>query len=516
MRIRLKILLIGILPLPCFAQSTSEKLMEKVSYETMLYLNNMYYGSQNPVSISAVPFQALTDLEVTYSLSDGKLHNIDQAQKERQWLGGMYGIRKLKKVAFEGGMNYRNTHLADKKWNATLFVDPENPFMLGDSLTGDYTRETFRLHGGFSADLAPKWKAALRGIYDVGSSADETDPRPDTKGMKFLLNPGISYQPGQWQIGLSAGLGWLSESIEYTVVKTYETYQVFLFQGLGTNEMKQAIGYRRKYKGNLYKGALQLGWDNRKNLANFLEAGYEKSTEEATDGILSDKYKGGKYEVTRYRLLERFQIRKEHIRHNITLQALLSHADGTWYIQKQKTDTDGNIIWEVKNASVCHKEDQTKAQLAYRMDILKNDIPHWQWEIQGSYLDTETKHYPQLYSLKYSQLNLSAHLSGQFAIRKSFLNISLGGGYQYTLSSSQHFEGLALAETYSLPFFAYLTADCLLANAEVALKIPLTVRDFHSWVKLFVQATGAYYAGNHDFFDNTKRQGIQAGLHYIF
>lgn len=109
----------------------------------------------------------------------------------------------------------------------------------------------------------------LRADYRVGSTANQTDPRPNVDGMRFYLNPGVDYQLGQFTIGLSGRMEWLSESSEYTVVRSTEgTYYAFLFHGLGDPIMKTAIGYQRKYSGNLGGGNFQLIWKKDK-LQNF-------------------------------------------------------------------------------------------------------------------------------------------------------------------------------------------------------------------------------------------------------
>ena len=182
-------------------------------------------------------------------------------------------------------------------------------------------------------EINAHWRAGLRAIYEVGSNADQTDPRPDIKGMRFLLNLGVNYQWGNFRIGASAGVRWLGESVNYTLVKTYETYQLFLFRGMGNYESQQAIGFQRRYTGTASQGNLPLGWNNAAHRADFLELGYEKSTEEARDGSSSNKYKGGKYARTRFSLTNRFRISGERTMHNVTLEASHNKVEGTWYSQ---------------------------------------------------------------------------------------------------------------------------------------------------------------------------------------
>lgn len=497
----------------CHAQGGKDSLR---LYQDVLYLGNIQYGSNNPTAISDSPLRSVTDININFLRSSGDFRLVDQSSREHWWSGSLFGIQRIGKITFEGDVSYENGKQTDRKWNSTLFIADDNPFIVADSLTGDYNVEKFRLNGGFSYEINAHWRAGLRAIYEVGSSADQTDPRPDIKGMRFLLNPGVDYQWGNFRIGASAGVRWLGESVNYTLVKTYEPHQLFLFRGMGNYESQQAIGFQRRYTGTAYQGNLQLGWNNAAHLADFLELGYEKSTEEAIDGSSSNKYKGGKYARTRFSLTNRFRISGERTMHNVTLEASHNKVEGTWYIQTQSSDADGNTVWEVKDASVCHIEKRTDASLTYRMDRMRQMLPHFTWEVKAGVRQSDIKNYPEVYLQKYMAAYAVLNACKNLPIKKSLLSIYLNGMYDHRLSSSFSADGLKLKTVYSLPAFETSAAAYCQGNIGAKAQVPLAISRFHSWLGVYAEYTLKHYMGDYVPLDGTNRNQLNVGVNLTF
>lgn len=177
-------------------------------YRDVMWLENSWAGSVNPVSIAKVPLESLFGLRVKYGLLDGNFRQVDEAEKENDLQVSIFGIKKLNKMVFEGNIGYYNQIQYDRKWNSTLFISPQNPFILADSIAGKFNLEKFVLHGGFAWNLSSRVNVGLRADYEVGSVADQTDPRPDTKSMRFGLTPGIAFRLSeQFSLGMSVKIG---------------------------------------------------------------------------------------------------------------------------------------------------------------------------------------------------------------------------------------------------------------------------------------------------------------------
>ena len=511
------LLLAAFLPLSVPAQQADSLLKKKMVYQDYLYLHNIYRGSQNPTAISREALRDVFEVNASYRFANGDYHAMDAPDIQKTFDFSLYGIKKIKKVAFEGEIAYSNISERDKRWNSTLFIAPDNPFIIADSIYSNFSTEKFHLNGGFSYEATSKLHVGLRADYQVGSTANQTDPRPKIDGMRFYLNPGVDYQIGQFNVGLSGRAEWLSESSEYTVVRTTEgTYYAFLFHGLADPMMKTIVGYQRKYSGNSVGGNLQLAWKNG-NLQNLLEATYQKSTEEAEDGGSAEKFKGGKYKATQYGFTDRFMIDGDRWIHNLNLRVFFHQVDGTYYQQEQHSTSDGNVIWDVISSSVCHKNTHNDMSLEYRLDkISSSRVPHFTVGIKGGMLSQKVNHYPELYLQKYTMAYGDIYARKMFSLKKYSLILHGNAAYAQRLSDEDVTEGTALEEKYNTPQFEYISGNHFTASLKVELLHPLTVKNFSSSIGGFAEFTYSSYMGDYHFYKETSRQSVRAGVRLVF
>lgn len=514
---RFCLLFAAFLPLVVFPQQADSLLKKKMVYQDYLYLHNMYRNSRNPTAISREVLQDVAAVNVRYNHLYGDYHEMDAADVQNTFDFSLYGIKKLKKVAFEGEMAYSNISGHDKRWNSTLYIAPDNPFIIADSIYSDYSTEKFHLNGGFSYEATPDLHIGLRADYQVGSTANQTDPRPKVDGMRFHLNPGVDYRFGRFTIGLSGKVEWLSESSEYTVVRTTEgTYYLFLFHGLGDPVMKTAIGYQRKYSGTLGGGNLQFAWNGGK-LHNLLEAGYQSGTEEAEDGGSAEKFKGGKYKAVRYGFTDRFRIDNGRWMHNLNLSLYIQQVDGTYYQQEQRTTSDGNVIWDVLSSSICHKNTYNDFSLEYRLDRLTSlRVPHLTVGLKGGMHQQKLNHYPESYLQEYTQAYGEVYAKKLLTLKKTVLILQANVAYAQRLTDKNLIEGTALEAKYSTPQFECRSGNHLAASFRAELQHPLTIKNFRASLGGFAEFVYNAYMGDFDFYEKTSRQNIQAGIQLIF
>ena len=512
---KIPVLLLLIIPLSLRAEEKRDGKLRQ--YQDVMWLENIRYGSTNPVSISAIPLNSLFGLGVNYSLEDGSFRNVDDPRKESDLQVNIFGIKKLKKIAFEGNIGYYNQIQRDRKWNSTLFISPGNPFILGDSVAGKFNVEKFILEGGFSLPVSSRIRVGIRAGYEAGSSADQTDPRPDTKSMRFGLNPGIDLRLGkEFTLGISARVGLLSESVKYSSVVGGVNHIFFLFNGLGNFYPNAGTAYERKYKGESYTGNLQFVWEGNKGLSNLFEGGLEYANEDATDGGAQRKFKGGKYKSKQYHFSDRFQIKSSRMAHNITLGMQIQQVDGIWYEQKDEIDENGSTYWKVVSSSVKHKENRMSGSIGYRLDILKDELPRLTLEVEGRYLYSEIKNYPELQKQTYNRITGNARLTKYLNIRKSLLGIFVQGSIRQSGNASLEADGIKLANVYTRPAFEYLSADAWKAGGGINLKVPLPLRDFNSYIGAFTRYSTNLYAGESEYYKNTSRNRIDFGIDFTF
>lgn len=491
------------------------------AYEDQLYLGNIFYGSQNPTSVTHTPLQSFGDFQINYNYQNGDLKLIDDAKNEQWWNGTIYGIKKFERVSFEGGITYNNGSLNERRWNNTLFIADQNPYIIADSIKSKFSTEKFSLHGAASYILNDKINIALRAKYDVGSSATQNDPRPEIKGMRFNLNPGVEYKLNYFTIGLSANIGWLSESATHTVVRTEVPHYIFIFQGLGNYEAKTAIGYLRKYNGFNYGANLQFAYDKNARFANFLELGYYSENEETTDGSGSIKYKGGRYDGYNITINERFEIRSANFIQNITLTAKMHNTDGTWYTQKEVTDNNGNLYWDVVNEAVEYKCKEYNANVAYRFDLMNGKIPSLTAKISAEIEQSDAKNTVYGVSQKYTAATAELYVAKRLDIKYTQLKLFIDGKYRNCLSSDIYLDDFPpvlqpMANKYTKPAFDALMAGsyCIQAGAEAT--FPIKVKNYQTWLRVSADYAYKGYTGNSPLLKDTNRNAVNCGVSILF
>lgn len=465
----------------------------KVDYSDRQYLGNVTYGSTSPVSLRYMPVTDYADIHAGYRHTGGDFHLIDEPGSLNSWTASFTGMKRVDKVTFGGGLVYDNSTLDDRRWNNTLFVSPDNPYIIGDSLKSKFNTETFRLDGGAAYSPDDRLTLALRATYNVGSSATQKDPRPEIKGMRFNLTPGVEYRIGRHTIGASADIEWLSEQVSHTVLRTTTKQYVFLFQGLGVYETKDAVGYTRKYNGTRYGIQLQYSLNNTADarLADFLQIGYYNEHEDAEDGGSSVKYKGGRYKGYGFSILERLMLRASgRTIHNFTIHAAMSDIKGRWYTQRSGTDADGNLIYEIVNEADNLEGNSMQAGLAYRFDHINSaGLPSFQAEVKACIDNSETRN--KIYAAKetYTNALMTASVTKRFQIKKGWLAARLNGGYRTSFDKKLNISGMPetygkIMSVYTRPQFAALTAEYWHAGGGVTYSLPMMFMGYTSALEL--------------------------------
>ena len=68
------------------------------AYKDQLYLGNIFYGSQNPVSVKYAPFENIGDIDIKYNYQSGDLKLIDEAKKSTGGAVPFMGLRNLREL----------------------------------------------------------------------------------------------------------------------------------------------------------------------------------------------------------------------------------------------------------------------------------------------------------------------------------------------------------------------------------------------------------------------------------
>lgn len=502
-----------LLPISLWAQDSLFR--KKVTYDDFTYLNNPYKESRNPVSMLYNPFDwALVQLD--YKSDWGDFRAKDDSQRERLYRLHLGGIKRFKKMVFEGFFQYANIHQDKKSWNSTLLINKNNPFVLCDSFPSDFTVEKFHLNGGVAYNVTSRLQVALKADYQVANSSNQTDPRPKIDGMRFLMKTGVDYNWGYYTLGASGFVGWMSETCDYTTVKTHENYPIFLMHGLAAPDSRQAIGYHREYSGMEGGAGLQFVF-RRNQVANFTELGFSKNSEKAEDGGEIQRYKGGNYRSVDFMLKERYAITFSSTTHSFIVENVYGKVEGVSFLQNQKVDQNGNISWLVVDRSICHKQDYNDFGLSYRLDKLTVEkIPYVTLKIKSGIYSNQVKHCPERYKQQTSLFYGKLDATKRFYFRKSILSLQADVNYWYPLNSKNEVEGNFVDQQYTIPAFEYHSASRLSANFRADINYPLRAKLIEIGIGMFLKYGLSSAIESSGFYKDAHRNRVEAGINLIY
>ncbi len=502
---------------------------QKQWYAEELFLQNIRYGSQNPVSISSNPYSQLNDFKVSYNKGEGSFRPVDGAGKSGMTDVNIYGVKKVNKMSFEGSLFYGVHQLDDSRWNNTVLLSQNNPFIVADSLVyfkkgtnqdsipNNQTRELFNLNGGFSWKLQ-RLTLGLRANYQVGSKADQSDPRFKANAARVTFNPGAEYVLfNNISFGLSATYQTYHENIGmYAKDHLYPGHETtFFLQEIGNYITEQSCS--RRYDGTKIGGNLQIVYSGDR-LSDFFEAGYLSNNENADDGGTSYTKHGGDYSETVMSFSNRLQYKGDSFRHNLTISGEMLNGSSKWYKQKSKTGEFGQTLYDILSTEIVQKQKNLSAGVSYRLDYFVSERPSVSVALNGNYNSVSVTEYPDEYYAKYTLTNMGVDATKYLYFGKFSFKVTANFDYCKDMSKLDYSLPTAsgkskVMNSYYIPKYQYLGAGYWNAGLSVDGSYRINRNEQNP---MYVKFGGAYnitkYSGDYSRFQDRNQVEIRTSL----
>jgi hypothetical protein len=476
-------------------------------YQTFSLLSFKYLWLQttNPASIYFVT-DDIGKVDFTYHNIQGDYREPTEPSKISALTVNSEGYSKYKKLSFYGTFDYELAKLNNRKWSNVLFLSPLNPYTLADSIGGDYDREVFRIQGGIASSAAGnKIQWGILATYQVGSSADQKDPRPLINATRYSLRPGVIYQMGKWALGIDLLAEGYKEKIDIDVVNYNVTNHYFLFMGLGNYSPQSGDSYTRNYSGNTIQGNLQLYFRGN-DLENIMQVGYQKIFETARDGAASNGFKGGDFKSNQINLQNTLKIIQPQSIHFISFKTVYDLPKGIWYDQKLLTGPNNTTYWEVYNQSVRFKQNILNLELVYSFIKLKNTLKNYSLGATASFTNNKSECFPEKYSVKFSNVYFEINGNKAFYTKKrSEVSIGFKTGYRKNLTTENVTEGIKLQKIITLPGLWYNTVNSVYLGATLAAGKKVIVKDQKILPYLEINAGSYFIPTLEKYYSNSQR-----------
>lgn len=448
--------LIGLLSATTGHAGSTDSVAYPADY-TLLPVRHLWLHSQNPVAYAGIG--DAMDIRLAYGHHSGPYKHLSEPQSVNGGKITAEGFKQVGKLHFFGGFSYGIATLNGQKWNNTLMPSPGNPYLLADSIGGDYNNELFDIRGAMASSINDKLIWGVTVTYKGGSSSDENDPRALIDAVRYSIRPGVLYRFSRWSLGADIGLEGYAEKIGLDSYSNTSDFVFFQFQGLGSYFPDSGNAHSRRYQGKAAGGNIQLGWQNM-HFENILQLGYRNNVEKSEDGAVWSHFKSGDYKEDSYSLTNLFSARINQVTHIAQLTFEYLPSKGIWYDQQQVTNANDQTEWEVFNQSVQYRHRSSRAAAYYGLTKEKNGFTDYALGGTVAFEQQKTSLMPEKQLQEFSNISLTLKAQKSFRLPKKFLlEMQLNAGYRKNLSSKTDFEGIALADIWSLPVFEYVTSD---------------------------------------------------------
>lgn len=495
-----------------YANASQKDSINTPSDYSLLPLKHIWLQTSNPIAISDVETNN-ANIAIGYNYQNGDYRLISDPKSQNDANIVLEGYKTVKKFHFYGNFSYNIAKLKDQKWKDVLMPSTNNPFILADSIGGNYDNEIFNIKAGMASAINDKiiWGIALS--YKGGTSSNNYDPRPLIDAMRFSVNPGIKYSiSDNWSVGADLHYERYKEKIDITSVDNNKNSNFFLFQGLGVFFLESGVVYSRSYSGDNYGANFQLG---RKGewYENIFQLGYKHKLEKGEDGSSQNPFKSGDYNENIYSLSNIFAFDKKNARHIIKIHGSQGSVKGTWYDQHSVINSNGQAKWEVYNKSVKYKNTQTLGGAEYTFLKEKSGLTDVLLGARVDYIDQKETFYPELYSQKFSNITFSVKGDKGFWLPQNY-QLSLGAElvYRDNLSTNTNFNGIVLSELWTKPIFDYLTSKYYTGIANIRINKKTVIGKLESII--YWKTSFAYTKSDKvsNYFDKPHRVSLITSL----
>jgi hypothetical protein len=440
--------------------SNADSLQTKVSIWESPWRSYSNYFEYNPSATFAVPVNDYAELGATYAASgaDKGLYLVEEGNGASAFQLHTESFHKSKNQSFFG----KATFILDQKKNVG-WRDVEDayllsPYLIADSIGGDYKREAYTLSGGTSL-RRNNWEYGIRGTYEGGVSYRLVDPRPRNTVTRISINPGITWSNGHLKYGWFGQYERYRQNVDIQVEKENRKDYFYLLQGFGTynkqfSELDET--FTRIYKGNLFTTGLHL---NRQD--QFQSTGALVSLKRAVIKV-SESDRRTPYSITHNEIRAELSHEREWLSQSLFLkgQYVFHQTIGNETQYTPVTINTNYIIWNFATQS--DRYQSRNQQAGFSAMLANKDVSALSvWEqVEGNWQDTKQNYYTPNDHQNIQNINGSASIGFHCPFEKSTLDGSIKGGYQKVLSSSLLLEeNNVITERAFLPDYAFLTTD---------------------------------------------------------
>jgi hypothetical protein len=178
---------------------------------------NSYYFGSNPAVLDFNSSDELLSIKSQNDLSDGSFKKFTEPKSLRNYYLGASGKKEIDATQrFKGSFGFQRNERRDWNWIFTREYQTGNPFLIGDSTTGNSRINGILMNAEYSIELSNDFSAGILLNYAVDEAMKQVSPRPTAIHRDIHTSIGINYKlSSNFQMGLVANVYDNNERIAY-------------------------------------------------------------------------------------------------------------------------------------------------------------------------------------------------------------------------------------------------------------------------------------------------------------
>lgn len=186
--------------MPCITYAQTDSLAYKLPNEvaeTYFFRESFWLNSINSSEFYKSGIRNYSKIELNYGYEDGDYKKVYDPAKNSIINFNTTGIKSHKKLHFLGTFDYNHQISKDIDWSLMMDADRANPFIVADSIGGDWIKDRYTL--GLKFGTEPLWNFVHFGLtlnYSVALGGRDNDPRPKSTTKNIYAAPSITFLLG--------------------------------------------------------------------------------------------------------------------------------------------------------------------------------------------------------------------------------------------------------------------------------------------------------------------------------
>ena len=479
MRVRFQILFL-LITLPLFAGNVSDSVrIETAIYESpwRVFSNAFEY---NPAATFSVPVKNFSNVGANYASSnaDNGLHLVQEGDGASALKLHSESFQVDKKYRFFGKAYFLTDQKNNVGWRDVEDYELLSPYLVADSIGGNYKRESYFLSGGATVRLRHiEW--GIRAAYQGGVSYRQVDPRPRNTVSVIRINPGVNYNNGKWNLGWFGEYQRYRQNVDIQVEKEGEKKYFYLLQGFGIyNHQFSGPGdtFSRIYKGNLFTTGFNINYADKYQSTDALVSVSQNSIDATENSNRTP------YQITHNQIAVQLTHEREVFNRTLFLKGLYTFHQTIGNETQYKPDLISNpdsssaplLQWNFASQSDRYQLLSHNAQFSVLLAD-KNLSRFSVWEqLNIDWQDSKQNYYYPYYHQFIQSISGAGIVGINYPLKRCSLVGSFKAGYKKNLSSSLfQTENNEITDRLIIPVYDFMRSNIASYQLNMKFRFPI-------------------------------------------